>query len=107
MSVNSDDSMTFFSAIDMGVVLTVARTEGMVNSMQAFISGMEESLVRIEFMMGFDCILRKLDARHRNAIGRVEDLYMNHNIVAFNSYGEQFKSMHVNQTFTGVAFGCL
>lgn len=26
-----------------------------------------------------------------------------HNVVGFNSYGEQLNMLHVNQTFTGVA----
>jgi hypothetical protein len=28
-------------------------------------------------------------------------------VVGFNTYGEQHHGMHVNQTFTGVAFGSL
>jgi hypothetical protein len=26
-------------------------------------------------------------------------------VVGFSTYGEQYRSMHVNQTFTGVAIG--
>lgn len=104
-SVNSDDSVAFFSAIDTGLVLTIAKTEGMVNSMQQSIESIEHSIGEIDLLMGFECILRKLDARHRNIIERLEDLYIKKNIVAFNSYGEQYQSMHINQTFTGVAFG--
>lgn len=102
--VNADNSVTFYSAIDNGVVLTVAKTQGMVHSMQECLDDIESSIGQIDMMMGFECILRKLDARHRNAIGRVGDLYMQNNIVAINVYGEQFQSMHINQTFTGVAF---
>lgn len=103
--VNSDDSVTFYSAIDTGVVLTVAKTEGMAESMRQQIERLEHGIGEIDLIMGFECILRKLDARHRNVIARVEDLYRENNIIAFNSYGEQFQSMHINQTFTGVAFG--
>jgi len=103
--VNSDDSLTFFSAIDTGVVLTIAKTEGMVRSMQSTIESIEHAIGKIDLMMGFECVLRKVDARHRNVIERIEDVYVENNIVAFNSYGEQYQSMHINQTFTGVAFG--
>jgi hypothetical protein len=27
------------------------------------------------------------------------------NVIGFSTYGEQFRSMHLNQTFSGVAFG--
>jgi len=26
-------------------------------------------------------------------------------VIGFNTYGEQFNGMHINQTFTGVAIG--
>jgi hypothetical protein len=26
-------------------------------------------------------------------------------VIGFNTYGEQYASMHLNQTFSGVAFG--
>ncbi len=102
---NDDLSLTFFCAIDNGVVLTVARSEGMVRSTQAAIERIEHKVGKIDVMLGFDCIYRKLDAQHRNVVSRMESLYQEHNFVGFNTYGEQFNSMHINQTFTGVAFG--
>jgi len=103
--VNDDLSMTFCCAIDNGLVLTVARSEGMVSSTRAAIERVEHHIGTIDMMMGCDCIYRKLDAQYRNAIERMESLYQKHNFVGFNSFGEQYNAMHVNQTFTGVAFG--
>jgi len=103
--MNPDLSLTFFCAIDTGLVLTVARSEGMVRSTRDAIDRFEHHLGSVSMMIGFDCIYRRLDAQHRNATGRIETLYTNKNFVGFNSYGEQYHSMHVNQTFTGVAFG--
>ena len=104
-SHNDDLSLTFFCAIDNGVVLTVARSEGMVRSTRTAIERIEHQVGKIDVMFGFDCIYRKLDAQHRNVVARMESLYQDHNIVGFNTYGEQFNSMHVNQSFVGVAFG--
>lgn len=103
--LNDDLSLTFFCAIDNGLVLTVAKSEGMFRSTQAAIERIEHQVGKIDVMMGFDCIYRKLDAQHRNVVGRMESLYQEHNFVGFNTYGEQFNAMHINQTFTGVAFG--
>jgi hypothetical protein len=36
---------------------------------------------------------------------RVEGLFQANRVIGFNTYGEQFGGMHVNQTFTGVAIG--
>jgi hypothetical protein len=26
-------------------------------------------------------------------------------VIGFNTFGEQYRGMHINQTFTGIAFG--
>ncbi len=103
--LNDDQSLTFFCAIDNGLVLTVARSEGMVASTRAAIDMIEDAIGDIELLFGFDCIYRKLDARHRQTTHRISSLYKEKNFVGINTYGEQYNSMHINQTFTGVAIG--
>lgn len=101
--LNDDGSLTFFCAIDNGLVLTVARSEGMVSSTRTAIEGLEAEIGPLGSLFGFDCIYRRLDARHRNVTERIETLYKEKGFIGFNAYGEQFRSMHINQTFTGVA----
>lgn len=103
--LNEDGSLTFFCAIDDGLVLTVARSEGMVSASRAAIERIESEIGPLVALFGFDCIYRRLDARHRNVTERVETLYREKGFVGFNTYGEQYRSMHVNQTLTGVAIG--
>lgn len=103
--LNEDQSLTFFCAIDNGLVLTVARSEGMVASSRSAIEKIEQDIGDIQMLFGFDCIYRKLDARHRQTTHRISSLYREKNFVGINTYGEQFNSMHINQTFTGVAIG--
>jgi len=103
--VNADNSITFFCAIDNGLVLTVARSENMLASTREAIHRIRHSIGPIGLMFGFDCVYRKLDATHRNIVPSVEELYRQNHFIGFNSYGEQFRSMHINQTFTGVAIG--
>ncbi len=103
--LNGDQSLTFFCAIDNGLVLTMARSEGMVASSRQAIEELEESIGPIDILFGFDCIYRKLDAQNRQTTHRIANLYREKHFVGFNTYGEQFNSMHINQTFTGVAIG--
>jgi len=103
--INDDQSLTFFCAIDNGLVLTVARSEGMVASSREAIEDIEADIGAIDLMIGFDCIYRKLDAQHRQTTHRIAALYQEKNFVGFNTYGEQFNSLHINQTFTGIAIG--
>ena len=99
-----DGSLTFFCAIDDGLVLTVSKSEGMVRSSRSMIESIEADIGSIACMIGFDCIYRKLDAAHRGVTDRMESLLREKNFIGCNTYGEQFRSMYVNQTFTGVAF---
>lgn len=103
--VNDDGSLTFFCAIDDGIVLTVAEPTGMVRSTDSAISEIKNTLGEIDFILGFDCVLRQIDARNRQVTHKISKIYQDNNIIGFNTYGEQYRSMHLNQTFTGIAFG--
>ena len=99
--VSSDDR----SAIDDGIVLTIAQPKGMVESTRAAMKSVSEKLGGTDVILGFDCVLRRLDARNRQVFRDISELYRNNNVVGFGTYGEQYRSMHLNQTFTGIAFG--
>lgn len=103
--LNDDGSLTFFCAIDNGLVLTVARSVGMVASTREQIEQIENDIGPVDILFGFDCIYRKLDAEHRQTTHRIVSLYREKNFIGFNTYGEQYGSMHINQTFTGIAIG--
>lgn len=104
-NMNPDGSLTFFCAIDEGLVFTVARPQDMVNSAQQTLEEVDASLGGIDLVLGFDCILRRLDAENRQIRHQVDALYRKYNVVGFHTYGEQYNAMHLNQTLTGIAFG--
>jgi hypothetical protein len=104
-STNADGSLSFFCAIDTGVVLTVAKPVDLVTSVEDALSRLEDDLGSIDWILGFDCILRRLDAQNRQATQQISEIYRRHNVFGFNTYGEQFRSMHLNQTFAGIAIG--
>lgn len=104
-NMNPDGSLAFFCAIDEGLVLTVARPKDMVQSTAATLSDVSRLLSGVDFVLGFDCVLRRLDAENRQIGHQLEDLYRANNVVGFHTYGEQYNAMHLNQTLTGIAFG--
>ncbi|CAM5617897.1 hypothetical protein MAUB1S_10513 [Mycolicibacterium aubagnense] len=103
--MNSDGSLSFFCAIDDGVVLSVAQPLGMVETTKATLKDVEAKLGPIDMILGFDCVLRRLDARNRQVFRDISELYRANKVIGFGTYGEQYRSMHLNQTFTGIAFG--
>jgi hypothetical protein len=103
--VNEDGSLTFFCAIDEGIVLTVARGVGLVENLSNVLHGIREEVGTPQIVIGCDCILRRLEIAQKELEEEVNALVEEYNLVGFSTYGEQFNGMHVNQTFTGVAIG--
>ncbi len=104
-NMNPDGSLSFFCAIDEGLVFTVARPQDMVSTTTETMTEIEQALGGIDFAIGFDCILRRLDAENRQIRRDLDKLYHRFGIVGFHTYGEQYNAMHLNQTLTGIAFG--
>ncbi len=103
--VNPDGSLSFFCAIDDGVVLTVAEPKDMIESMAAELEQLDEVIGGVDLVLGFECVLRRLDAENRQIKHEISDLYRRYNVAGFHTYGEQYNAMHLNQTFAGVAIG--
>ena len=104
-NMNPDGSLSFFCAIDEGLVFTVARPRDMIKSTQDTLEALDRQLGGADFVLGFDCILRRLDSESRQVRHKVEELYDRFGVAGFHTYGEQFNAMHLNQTLTGIAFG--
>ncbi|MCH9764600.1 MAG: FIST C-terminal domain-containing protein [Alphaproteobacteria bacterium] len=104
-NMNPDRSLSFFCAIDEGLVFTVATPTDIVASTASALKDVESSMGKIDFVLGFECVLRRLDAENRQVRHKVEDIYQRYNVVGFHTYGEQYNAMHLNQTLTGIAFG--
>jgi len=103
--VNEDGSLTFFCAIDEGIVLTVAKGIDLVKNLQ---DAFDQVLARVgqpQLVLGCDCILRRIEAEQREVKDQIGRILADNNVIGFATYGEQFNAMHVNQTFTGVAIG--
>lgn len=103
--VNSDGSLTFFCAIDAGIVLTAARGVDIVEDLEQTFERVRAQVGEPELVIGCDCILRHLELDREGLKDRVGNILARNNVIGFSTYGEQFEAMHVNQTFTGVAIG--
>jgi hypothetical protein len=102
---NPDGSLTFYCAIDEGIVLRLAKCHDIEGAMAQELSSVRDMVGVPELIIGCGCILRLLEITRMGRLQEVGAFYAQNNIVGFATYGEQFNSMHVNQTFTGVAIG--
>lgn len=104
-TANDDGSLTFYCAIDTGVVLSIGEPVDRLAEMDALFDEIGCKVGEIDHVVGFDCVLNRLDAEDRQQAGIVSRMYVANRVFGFNTYGEQFRAAHMNQTFTGLAVG--
>jgi hypothetical protein len=103
--VNPDGSLSFFCAIDEGLVLSAATNIDAYETLNTVFDDIEKQIGPTQLVLGCECVLRLLEREQIQDKGPMGTLLASRNVVGFNTYGEQYQGIHVNQTFTGVAFG--
>lgn len=103
--VNEDESLSFFCAIDNGLVLSVAEGIGLVENLENQLLEVKKRIPNLKFILGCDCILRQLEIKEKKLIDNVCQIIKDYPLIGFSTYGEQYNAVHVNQTLTGVAIG--
>ena len=101
--VEENGDLRFYCAIDEGLVLTVAEADDIVENIDAALGTLREDK-KPDLILGFDCVLRRLEVEQKQQTHKMSQVLSDHQVFGFNTYGEQFGSKHVNQTFTGICF---
>lgn len=101
-SVEPNGDMTFFAAIDEGLVLTLAEPQNMTEHLDSALSGLKGPSSPV-MVLACDCIFRRIEAEHSQQKSAISNLLSGAKVRGFSTYGEQIGSIHVNQTITGVA----
>jgi hypothetical protein len=106
-SVNPDGSLTFYCAIEDGLVLSLANKKNLYEETKSSLRELKRDFSEIYCSLFFECILRRIEVMSydRKSREQIFALYREMNPIGFHSYGEQFDALHVNQTLTGVVFG--
>jgi hypothetical protein len=102
---HADGSLTFYSAIEQGVVLTLASPGDLIADLRDMFAALQNEIGPPQLVIGFDCVLRGLEMERRQIRHVAGRLMADNNVVGFATYGEQYQAMHLNHTFTGVAIG--
>lgn len=103
--VNDDGSLTFYCAVGVGAVLTQMQVQGLLGNLQQRLTSIAADIGAIDWVLGCDCVLRRRELALREEFAAAQQLFAHYRLVGFNTYGEHMDGVHLNQTFTGVAFG--
>lgn len=101
--VERDGSLRFYCAVEEGMVLEIARHEDLVGALRTDLGRPDAPA---DFLLGFHCILRSLEARDACAHGPLAEVVRGASraSVGFDTYGEQLDGLHINQTLVAVTF---
>jgi hypothetical protein len=104
-SAHPDGSLSFYCAIEEGLVLSLAESIDLVENLETLFRQVRGAVGEPELVIGCDCILRKLEMERRSLTEPANRVFKKNRVIGFATYGEQYHAMHISQTFTGVAIG--
>ncbi|MGB5556980.1 MAG: FIST N-terminal domain-containing protein [Paracoccaceae bacterium] len=96
--------LSFLSAIDDGLLLTLGRGKEILRTLDTGLSLKNGNGDLPDFILGFDCVLRRLEIEQNDLTREASDILCQRRVLGFNTYGEQHRGVHVNQTFVGIGF---
>lgn len=102
--IHGANGLTFLSAIDDGLLLTLGRGKEIIRTLDMGLAVSDKDGDAPDFILGFDCYLRKLEIERKGLDTEASERFRERRVVGFSTYGEQHLGVHVNQTFVGVAF---
>jgi hypothetical protein len=104
-TANPDGSLTFYGAVDRGVVLTIGEPVDRIARLGTFFAEVRDKIGEFDHVLCFDCVLNRIDAENRQLTGKVSELYSANRVRGFNTYGEQVRAAHLNQTLSCLVIG--
>ena len=93
-------ALEFACAIEPGMVVTLAEPRNMVARLADLFSEMHSQLGPMEVVIGFDCAARTVSMEQNGVESAIAALMKRQPVVGFATLGEQFNTIHANNSFT-------
>jgi len=101
---DENGALSFLAAIDDGLIMTLGLGQEITKTLTTGLDIRDQHGRSPDFILGFDCVLRKLEIEQKQLGRAVSDILSGARVLGFNTYGEQHCGVHMNQTLVGVAF---
>ncbi len=104
--IEPDGSIVFFCGVEEGMVLEIGGHRSITEALEADFAKMTASVGQLDFMLGYNCILRALEADKTGVAGELAQLWSraSKTSIGFDTYGEQIDGLHINQTLVAIGF---
>ena len=103
--VTKDGSVRFACAMDEGVVFNIAEPGDMLAMLKRFFVKIRKQIGPPSLVLGFSCAARQIEMDQLGIRPQVADIMRDNNVLGFSTLGEQYNTIHVNNSFACVAFG--
>lgn len=100
--LHPDGALEFACAMEPGMVLAVARPGDMVVELSRMFAQMRAAIGPPELVIGFECSARTVEMERTGLASAVGKVFSDNAVVGFCTLGEQFNTIHVNNSFTCV-----
>ncbi len=103
--VGEDHSLIFYCAIEEGMILNLCSHQDMVQQFEQTLDNLAVPANKINVLFVFNCILRRLEAESSNIIQNLATEFgtISNHTFGFDTYGEQWNGLHINQTLVALA----
>ncbi len=95
-----DGALEFACALEPGLVVAIAKPGDMIASLDGLFSTMRRQIGAPELVIGVDCAARTAFMERQGLTKGIEARLRDHAVTGFSSLGEQFNTMHANNSFT-------
>lgn len=103
--VGEQNSLVFYCAIEEGMILNLCSHQDMIQQFSRAMDEINNPPGKINLMFVFNCILRRLEAESIDIIQDLADKVgaVSSHTIGFDTYGEQWNGLHINQTLVALA----
>lgn len=105
--VGEGDSLEFACAIEEGMVLNLCEHQNMLLEYNKLMAELKQSMGKIKLLLVYNCIYRALEGKEgdmNQCLAEKTSPIADH-IIGFDTYGEQWQGLHVNQSLVALALG--
>lgn len=95
-----DGALEFACALEPGLVVALAKPGDMIASLDGLFATMRRQIGAPELVIGVDCAARTAFMERQALTKGIESRMRDHAVTGFSSLGEQFNTMHANNSFT-------
>ncbi|MDX8389681.1 MAG: FIST N-terminal domain-containing protein [Mariprofundaceae bacterium] len=105
--VCEDDSLEFGCAVEEGMVLNLCEHQNMVEEYDKLIADFDRNVGKAKLLLVCNCIYRALEGidDDMNQLLAEKTGALADHMIGFDTYGEQWQGLHVNQTLVALALG--